>query len=57
MYRSFAINPIGVEFDPDAWLADLRSGAPASDLLARKTDLPVSPIRSAGPAGYAVPAR
>jgi catechol-2,3-dioxygenase len=57
MYRSFAINPIGVEFDPDAWLADLRSGAPASDLLARKTDLPVSPIRSAGPTGYAVPAR
>ena len=43
MPRSFAVNPIGVEFDPDAWLAELRSGTPAADLLARKVDLPVFP--------------
>lgn len=48
MPRSFAVNPIGVEFDPDAWLAELRSGTPAADLLARKVDLPVSPV---GPDG------
>jgi catechol-2,3-dioxygenase len=56
MYRSFAVNPVGVEFDPDAWLADLRSGTPADDLLARSIDLPVSPIRNARSDGFAVPA-
>ena len=45
--RVFAINPVGVDYDPEAWLADLRSGAPIADLLARKSDLPVSPIRTA----------
>jgi catechol-2,3-dioxygenase len=54
MYRSFGINPVGVEFDPDEWLADLQSGTPASDLLARKTDLPVSPVRNARSAGFVV---
>jgi catechol-2,3-dioxygenase len=43
----WGVNPIGVEYDPDAWLARLRAGAPASDLLDRKVDLPVSPIRGA----------
>jgi hypothetical protein len=56
MRRTFAVNPIGVEFDTDAWLADLASGTAAADLLARKTDLPVSPVRNARSAGFAVPA-
>jgi hypothetical protein len=42
-----AANPIGVEFDPDDWLTRLRAGAPWSELLERKVDLPVSPIRGA----------
>jgi catechol-2,3-dioxygenase len=41
----FAANPIGVEFDPGAWLARLRAGAPASEFLTRRTDQPVSPVR------------
>jgi catechol-2,3-dioxygenase len=41
----FAQNPIGVEYDPDELLAQVRSGTPASAFLQRKTDLPVSPIR------------
>lgn len=41
----FAANPIGVEYDPEDWLAKLRAGAPASDFLLRRTDEPVSPIR------------
>ena len=41
----FSANPIGVEFDPDDWLARLRSGTPGSDLLVRPVDEPVSPIR------------
>lgn len=41
----FSANPIGVEYDPEDWLARLRAGAPPSDLLARRTDEPVSPIR------------
>ena len=41
----FAANPIGVEYDPEEVLAQLRSGTPGSDFLMRKADLPVSPIR------------
>ena len=41
------INPIGVEYNPDEWLARLRAGTPASELLERKVDLPASPIRGA----------
>lgn len=41
----FAANPIGVEFDPDDWLARLRAGAAASEFLRRRSDEPVSPIR------------
>ncbi|HUN49848.1 MAG TPA: VOC family protein [Candidatus Sulfotelmatobacter sp.] len=41
----FDANPIGVEYDPDDWLARLRAGAPEADFLTRKTDLPVSPVR------------
>jgi catechol-2,3-dioxygenase len=43
----WGVNPIGVEYDPDDWLARLRAGIPAAELLARKSDLPVSPIRGA----------
>jgi catechol 2,3-dioxygenase-like lactoylglutathione lyase family enzyme len=41
----FAANPIGVEYDPDEWLARLRAGAPPSEFLLRQTDEPISPIR------------
>jgi catechol-2,3-dioxygenase len=41
----FAGNPIGVEYDPDDWLARLRAGTPPSEFLVRRTDEPVSPIR------------
>jgi len=41
----FGANPIGVEFDPDEWLAKVRGGTPASELLPRRTDEPVSPVR------------
>ena len=47
----WGVNPIGVEYDPDDWLARLRAGTPAVELLARKSDLPVSPIRGAMMAG------
>jgi catechol-2,3-dioxygenase len=43
----FAANPIGVEYDPEEILAKIRSGAPGSAFLRRKSDLPVSPIRGA----------
>jgi len=45
MAESFAKNPIGVEYDPDEWLARLRSGTAESELLTRTTHEPVSPIR------------
>jgi len=41
----FAANPIGVEFDPDDWLARLRAGTAPSEFLMRQTHEPVSPIR------------
>jgi hypothetical protein len=41
----FAANPIGVEYDPEDWLARLRAGTPASDFLLRRTHEPISPIR------------
>ena len=41
-------NPIGVEFDPEQWLARLRAGAPATEFLVRQSDLPISPIRGSG---------
>jgi hypothetical protein len=55
MRRSFAVNPIGVEYDPDDWLADIRSGTAATAILTRTTDLPVSPIRSATSEAFAIP--
>ena len=43
----FQVNPIGVEFDPKAWLARLRAGEPAANFLPRHQHLPVSPVRGA----------
>jgi len=43
----FSANPIGVEYDPDEWLAQMNAGAPVSDFLRRRVDEPVSPIRGA----------
>ncbi|MFO1329404.1 MAG: VOC family protein [Rubrivivax sp.] len=44
----FAINPIGVEYDPEDWLRRRAAGTPVAELLPRTVHLPVSPIR--GPA-------
>ena len=33
LIRAFSINPIGVEYDPEEWLAEIRSGTPVEDLL------------------------
>ncbi len=42
-----AANPVGVEYDPEDWLIQMRSGMPASDLLNRQVHEPPSPIRGA----------
>jgi hypothetical protein len=55
MHRSFSINPIGVEYEPEESLAEIRSGRPVQDLLARQSDLPVSPVRTASGAVFAPP--
>src|SRR5689334_15426604 len=44
----FAVNPIGVEYDPEEWFARWRAGEPESAFLERAADVPVSPVR--GPA-------
>ena len=41
----FDENPIGVEYDPQDWLARLRAGAPPSEFLLRRIHQPVSPLR------------
>ena len=41
----FMVNPIGVEYDPEDWLARLRAGTPVSEFLARQVHEPVSPVR------------
>jgi len=43
----FDTNPIGVEYDPEDWLARMKAGASATDFLLRKVHLPVSPVRRA----------
>lgn len=43
----FAVNPIGVEYDPEDWLARMRAGAPSLGFLRRRVHLPVSPVRGA----------
>ena len=47
MSQHLDVNPIGVEYDPDAWLARIRAGEPATNFLHRESDLPVSPVRGA----------
>jgi hypothetical protein len=42
-----AANPIGVEYDPEEWLARMQAGAPTSDFLVRRVHEPMSPIRGA----------
>ena len=46
----YSANPIGVEFDPDAWIAQLRENVPEAAFLERQSDEPVSPIRSSSAA-------
>lgn len=45
MHELFSANPLGVEFDPEDWLARLRAGTPESELLLRQVHEPVSPLR------------
>jgi len=40
-----AANPIGVEYDPEDWLAQIHAGKSASDFLIRQIHEPISPIR------------
>jgi hypothetical protein len=44
----FSANPIGVEYDPEDWLARLRGGAPVSDFLARSGSPNLCPRCGAG---------
>lgn len=46
----FSVNPIGVEYDPEDWLRQVKNGVSMNEFLARAADLPVSPVRSAGQA-------
>ena len=41
----FSANPIGVEFDPEAWLARKKAGTPLSAFRLREVHEPVSPVR------------
>lgn len=41
----FESNPVGVEYNPDEWLAKKRSGEPLSQLLTMDKREPTSPIR------------
>jgi catechol-2,3-dioxygenase len=44
---AFASNSIGVEYDPEDWLAQKKSGVPLSEFLVRREHEPISPIRGA----------
>lgn len=41
----FVENPVGVEYDPDELLEEIRAGKSASDFLLHRASEPVSPIR------------
>jgi hypothetical protein len=45
MNAHFMVNPIGVEYDPEDWLARLRAGVPVTNFLVRQVHEPVSPVR------------
>jgi hypothetical protein len=38
---------VGVEFNPDEWLARLRAGEREAEFLSRRVHEPVSPLRGA----------
>jgi hypothetical protein len=42
---TMAENPVGVEYDPEEWLAQHKAGKPLSEFLVRRANEPVSPIR------------
>ena len=42
---AFGANPVGVEYDPEAWLATRRESGSSADFLELKAAEPVSPIR------------
>ncbi len=42
----FSANPIGVEYDPENWVARRRAGEPVAAFLTRSTDLPVLLVRA-----------
>jgi catechol-2,3-dioxygenase len=43
----FSANPIGVEYDPEDWVARRHAGEAAAAFLVRHSDEPVSPVRGA----------
>ncbi|MEQ9005965.1 MAG: VOC family protein [Pseudomonadales bacterium] len=43
----FGVNPVGVEFDPEDWLSQVKAGASFAEFLVRRVHEPVSPIRGA----------
>jgi hypothetical protein len=43
----YSDNPIGVEYDPEDWLAYMRSGKSINDFLICEINEPTSPIRGA----------
>jgi catechol-2,3-dioxygenase len=43
----YEANPLGVEFDPEDWLAQVSAGASISDFLERRIHEPISPLRGA----------
>lgn len=45
MRSMLGVNPVGVEYDPEDWLARLRAGAAPAELLVRHAHEPASPIR------------
>ena len=45
--NAFDTNPVGVEFDPEEWLAAVRNGGSLDDFRSRQVHEPVSPIRGA----------
>jgi catechol-2,3-dioxygenase len=44
---AFKVNPVGVEFDPEDWLAAVRNGGSFDDFRVRSVHAPVSQIRGA----------
>ncbi len=47
MDSNFPANPVGVEYDPDEWLARMRGGEPLSEFVQFEAEGQISPIRGA----------